>query len=114
MIEALDSEYVEAIRLRGIPDSRVIWRHALPNALGPAIQDIAINAAWLLGGALIVENIFNYPGVGQAVVRALLEHDVPVVETISCALVLAYVVITTLADVANMLLNPRLRERSRV
>ena len=102
MIEVLDSEYVEAIRLRGIPESRVVWKHALPNALGPAIQVIALNAAWLVGGIVIVENVFNYPGLGQAVVSALLAHDVPVIESIVCLMVLAYVAITTLADVANI------------
>ena len=114
MIEALDSEYVEAIRLRGIPESRVVWKHALPNALGPAIQVIALNAAWLVGGIVIVENVFNYPGLGQAVVSALLAHDVPVIESIVCLMVLAYVAITTLADIANIMLNPRLRESAHV
>jgi peptide/nickel transport system permease protein len=92
----------------------VVWRHALPNALGPSIQVLALNAAWLIGGVVIVENVFNYPGLGQAVVSALLGHDVPVIETISCLLVIAYVVVTTLADVVNLWLNPRLREPSHV
>jgi peptide/nickel transport system permease protein len=110
MIEALDSEYVEALRLRGTPEKRVIWRHALPNALGPSIQSIALNAAWLIGGVVVIENVFNYPGVGQAVVSALTSHDAPVVESVSCLLVLAYVVLTTIADVSHLALNPRLRE----
>lgn len=112
LIEVLDSEYVEAIRLRGIPESRVIWTHAMPNALGPAIQLLALNTAWLIGGVVIVENIFNYPGLGQAVTSALTEHDIPVVQSIVCGAVLAYVAITTLADVSNLLLTPRMRGRS--
>lgn len=112
LIEVLDSEYIEAVRLRGIPERRVICLHAIPNALGPAIQLLALNAAWLIGGVVIVENIFNYPGLGQAVTSALTEHDIPVVQSIVCGLVLAYVVITTLADVANLLLTPRMRGSS--
>jgi peptide/nickel transport system permease protein len=113
MIEALDSEYVEALRLRGIPERRVVWRHALPNALGPSIQSIALNAAWLIGGVVVIENVFNFPGIGQAIVSALTSHDAPVVESVSCLLVLAYVVLTTLADVSHLALNPRLRETGR-
>jgi peptide/nickel transport system permease protein len=113
MIEALDSEYVEALRLRGIPERRVVWRHALPNALGPSIQSIALNAAWLIGGVVVIENVFNYPGVGQAIVSALTSHDTPVVESVSCLLVLAYVMLTALADVSHMMLNPRLRDSHR-
>jgi peptide/nickel transport system permease protein len=113
MIEALDSEYVEALRLRGIPERRVVWRHALPNALGPSIQSIALNAAWLIGGVVVIENVFNYPGIGQAIVSALTAHDAPVVESVACLLVLAYVLLTTLADVSHMMLNPRLRENNR-
>jgi peptide/nickel transport system permease protein len=113
MIEALDSEFVEALRLRGVPERRVVWRHALPNALGPSIQSIALNAAWLIGGVVVVENVFNYPGIGQAIVSALTSHDAPVVESVSCLLVLAYVLLTTLADVSHLMLNPRLRESHR-
>ena len=114
MIEILDSEYVEGLRLRGVPERSVLLRHALPNALGPSVQALALNAAWLLGGVVIVENAFNYPGMGQAIVNALLSHDVPIVETLSCLLVVTYVVITFVADAVNLALNPRLREPSRV
>jgi peptide/nickel transport system permease protein len=114
MIDVLDSEYIEGLRLRGVPERRVIWRHALPNALGPSIQALALNAAWLIGGVVIVENLFNYPGLGQAMVSALLSHDVPIIESITCLLVLAYVAITTLADLVQIAFDPRLREYGRV
>lgn len=114
MIDVLDSEYIEGLRLRGVPESSVVWRHALPNALGPSIQALALNAAWLLGGVVIVENLFNYPGLGQAMVSALLSHDVPLIESITCLLVLAYIAITTTADLVQIAFDPRLREYGRV
>jgi peptide/nickel transport system permease protein len=114
MIDALDSEYVEGLRLRGVPERAVVWRHALPNALGPSIQSLALNAAWLLGGVVIVENLFNYPGLGQAMISSLLSHDVPLIESITCLLVLAYIAITTIADLVQIGFDTRLREFGRV
>jgi peptide/nickel transport system permease protein len=114
MIDVLDSEYIEGLRLRGVPEGNVVWRHALPNALGPSIQALALNAAWLLGGVVIVENLFNYPGLGQAMVSSLLSHDVPLIESITCLLVLAYIAITTIADLVQIAFDPRLREYGRV
>jgi peptide/nickel transport system permease protein len=114
MIDVLDSEYIEGLRLRGVPENAVVWRHALPNALGPSIQALALNAAWLLGGVVIVENLFNYPGLGQAMISALLSHDVPLIESITCLLVLAYIAITTIADLVQIAFDPRLREYGRV
>jgi peptide/nickel transport system permease protein len=114
MIDVLDSEYIEGLRLRGVPERRVVWIHALPNALGPSIQALALNAAWLIGGVVIVENLFNYPGLGQANISALLSHDVPIIESITCLLVFAYVGITTIADLVQIGFDPRLREHGRV
>jgi peptide/nickel transport system permease protein len=113
LIEVLDSEFVEALRLRGIDERHIVWRHALPNAMGPAIQLLALNAAWLIGGIVIVENVFNYPGLGQALVNGLTEHDIPVALSISCLLVAVYVILNAVADVAQLALTPRLRERER-
>lgn len=113
MIEVLESDFIEALRLRGIDERHIVWRHALPNAMGPAIQLLALNAAWLIGGIVIVENVFNYPGLGQALVNGLTEHDIPVALAISCLLVAVYVILNALADVAQLALTPRLRERER-
>ena len=62
MIEVLESDYVEMARLKGLPERAVLWRHAVPNALGPTLQVIAFNIAYLAGGLILVEVIFNYPG----------------------------------------------------
>jgi peptide/nickel transport system permease protein len=111
-IDALESEYVEAARLRGLPERVVVWRHALPNSLGPAVQVLALNAAWLIGGVVIVENVFNYPGLGQALVDALLTHDIPVVQAIACLLAAAYILVNVMGDLATLALTPRLRPPS--
>lgn len=108
-IDALDSEYVEAARLRGLPERLVVWRHAVPNSLGPAVQVLALNAAWLIGGVVIVENVFNYPGLGQALVNALLTHDIPVVQAIACFLAAVYIIVNLVGDFATVMLTPRLR-----
>jgi peptide/nickel transport system permease protein len=108
-IEVLDSEFIEASRLRGVPERRVLWGHAVPNALGPAIQVLAINAAWLIGGIVIVENVFNYPGIGQALLEALIAHDVPVIQAIACLLAACFILVNLLADIGIIILTPRLR-----
>ena len=71
MIEVLESDYVQMARLKGMPERIVLQRHALPNAVIPAIQVIALNLAWLAGGVVVVEYLFNYPGIGSALVDAV-------------------------------------------
>ena len=71
MIEVMASEYVQTARLLGISERRIILRHALPNALGPTIQIIATTMLWLLGGVIAIEIVFNYPGIGAELVRAV-------------------------------------------
>src|SRR5699024_12295634 len=80
MIEVLDSGFVEMARLKGVPEKRVILRHAVHRALGPVAQDVAIQLAWLAGGVVVVEFIFRYPGLGQALIDAVTYRDVPVVQ----------------------------------
>src|SRR5258706_1626125 len=78
MVEVLESDYVEMARLKGLPESIVIWRHAMPNALGPTFQVIALNLAYLAGGVLVVEFVFNYAGIGGAMRAAVAAPDLPV------------------------------------
>ena len=66
MIEVLESDYVEMARLKGLPERTVLWRHALPNAIGPTLQVIALNVAYMAGGVVVVESLFNFPGIGLA------------------------------------------------
>jgi peptide/nickel transport system permease protein len=111
MIEVLESDYVEMARLKGLPERTVLIRHALPNALGPVFQVIAINLAYLAGGIVVVEYVFNYPGIGSALQDAVVNHDIPLVQALAMIIAGVYVVLNLLADVATILVTPRLRTR---
>jgi peptide/nickel transport system permease protein len=111
MIEVLESEYVEMARLKGMSERLVILRHALPNALGPTFQVIAINLAYLAGGVIIVEYVFNYAGIGGGLLDAVSNHDLPVVQALAMLIAGVYVVLNLLADIATILVTPRLRTR---
>jgi peptide/nickel transport system permease protein len=109
MIEVLQSDYVEMARLKGLPERIVLIRHALPNALGPVFQVIALNLAYLAGGIIVVEYVFNYAGIGSAIQDAVVYHDMPVVQALALLIAAVYVVLNLLADVATILVTPRLR-----
>lgn len=111
MVEVLESDYVEMARLKGLPERLVLRRHALPNALGPTFQVIAINLAYLAGGVIVVEYIFNYAGIGGALRDAVVNHDLPVVQALAMLIAGLYVVLNLLADIATILVTPRLRTR---
>ncbi len=111
MIEVLESDYVEMARLKGVPERLVITRHALPNALGPTFQVIAINLAYLAGGVIVVEYVFNYAGIGRALQDAVSTQDLPVVQALAMLIAGLYVVLNLLADIATILVTPKLRTR---
>jgi peptide/nickel transport system permease protein len=111
MIEVLESDYVEMARLKGLPERTVLIRHALPNAIGPVFQVIAINLAYLAGGVVVIEYVFNYPGIGSALQDAVLNHDIPVVQALAILIAGVYVLLNLFADVATILVTPRLRTR---
>ena len=111
MIEVLESDYVEMARLKGLPERVVLVRHALPNALGPVFQVIALNLAYLAGGIIVIEYVFNYSGIGGAVQEAVLNHDLPVVQALAMLIAALYVVLNLMADIATILVTPRLRTR---
>ena len=109
MIDVLDSGYVEMARLKGVPERQVILRHAVPHAIGPVAQVIAIQLAWLAGGVVVVEFLFRYPGIGQALIDAVNFRDVQVVQAVSMIVAIVYVVVNLLADIVGILANPKLR-----
>ena len=109
MIEVLESEYVQMARLKGMPENIVLRRHALPNAVIPAIQVIALNLAWLAGGVVVVEYLFNYPGIGSGLVDAVSNRDVPVIQAIVLLIASLYVGFNLIADILTILVSPRLR-----
>ena len=92
MIEVLESDYVEMARLKGMSERTVLWRHAFPNALGPTLQVIALNIAYLAGGVVIVESLFDFRGVGIALRDAIPEANAPIVQFIAMFIALIYVV----------------------
>jgi peptide/nickel transport system permease protein len=113
MIEVLESEYVTMARLKGLPERTVIWRHAVPNAIVPAIQVIALQLAWMAGGVVVVEFVFSYPGIGSLFIDAVDNRDMPVVQTITMLAAAIYVVLNLLADLATIAVTPRLRTEAR-
>jgi len=113
MIEVLQSEYVTMARLKGMSERTVIWRHAVPNAIVPAIQVAALQLAWMAGGVVVVEYVFDYPGIGSALISAVAERDVPTVQALALLIAGVYVVVNLLADVWTVLLTPRLRTAPR-
>jgi peptide/nickel transport system permease protein len=113
LVSVLDSDYVRMATLKGLPRRRVILRHALPNALGPALRVTVLNVAWLIGGVVPVEIIFNYPGIGQQLVDSIRLLDTPVIEAIAMILASVYIFANLAADLVAGALNPRLRAGGR-
>jgi peptide/nickel transport system permease protein len=111
IIEVLESDYIEMARLKGLPERTVVWRHAVPNAVGPVFQVIALNLAYLAGGVIIIERTFNFPGIGQALAEAVRARDLPVVQFLALTIAMVYVVTNLLADIGTVLVTPRLRTR---
>jgi peptide/nickel transport system permease protein len=111
MIDTMASEFVATARLRGLSPARVVLRHALPSALLPTVNVVAMNIAWLLGGVVVVESVFNYPGLGLLTVDAVHNRDLPVLQAIALVGATTYALVNLAADVVAMLLNPRLRRR---
>ena len=109
LIEVLDSDYVRMAELKGLSAKRVLLRHALPNALVPTLNVTALNLAYLVGGVVVVEKVFSYPGFGSLLVDSLQLRDLPVSETTVMIAALVYVGAKLIADIAAVLLNPRLR-----
>ncbi len=109
VVDTMTSEFVTTARLKGLPAGRVLVRHALPSALLPAINVIAITIAWLVGGVVVVETVFNYPGIGQLMLDSVYDRDLPVLQAIAVLSAIVYALSNLAADLMAMLLNPRLR-----
>lgn len=109
VIEVMASDYVQMAMLKGVPYWQIVFRHALPNALLPAINVVALTVAWLLGGVVVVEVVFNYPGLGRTMIDAISDRDLPVVQALAMIVAATYVGVNLAADMLTILLNPRLR-----
>ena len=108
VLNIVDSSYIEMALLKGVSRMRIIFRHASVNVVGPVANVVALNLAFLIGGVVIVETIFAYPGLAKLMVDAVSSRDYPVVQ--SCAMVFctAYVVLMLIADIAAIVFNPKL------
>ena len=109
VIEVMAGDYIQMATLKGVPYWRIVFFHALPNALLPAINVVALTIAWLLGGVVVIEVVFNYPGLGRMMIDAISDRDLPVVQAIALIVASVYVGVNLTADILTMVANPRLR-----
>lgn len=109
VIDELEKPYVEMAVLKGIGPVRAALFHALPNAIGPIVNAIALSLSYLLGGALIVETIFNYPGIASLMVNAVTTRDMPLLQACAMIFSAAYLILVLMADICAILANPKLR-----
>lgn len=110
LIEVLEAQHVLMARLRGLPERRVLWIHALPNAIVPTLNVTALNFTYLAGGVVIIEKVFGFPGFGSLMIDAIRFRDVPLVEITILIASCVYILANLLADMAALLLNPKLRQ----
>lgn len=110
MISVLDSPYVEMALLKGASRGRMVLRHALPNAVGPIVNAVALSLSYLFGGVIIVETVFNYPGIARLMVDSVATRDLPLIQSCAMIFCLGYLALITIADVLAILSNPRLRK----
>jgi len=109
LLEVLNEDFVRTARAKGLPESKVIWRHAMRNAWLPVITLMGLQLGTLLGGAVITETVFSWPGLGSLLVESIQKRDYPVVQGCVLVISLAYVVVNTLTDLLYAAVDPRIR-----
>ena len=113
VLAIMSQPYIEMAFLKGMPRSRVILKHALPNAAAPIISVIALNLAYLIVGVVVIEVVFVYPGVGQYMVDGVTKRDLPVVQACGLLFAATFIILNTVADILAIIANPRLRKPTR-
>jgi len=111
VIDQLEAPYIEMVQLKGASPLRTVLAHALPNAVGPIANAVALSLSYLLGGVIIVETIFNYPGIAKLMVDGVSQRDMPLVQTCAMIFCAGYLILVTAADICGIVANPRLRHR---
>jgi peptide/nickel transport system permease protein len=111
VLDQLNASYVEMALLKGATPMRVVLRHVLPNTIGPIANAVALSLSYLFGGVVIVESIFNYPGLASLMVDAVTNRDMPLVQGCVMVFCAAYLALVLIADLAQIVSNPRLRQR---
>lgn len=109
MIDVLGQDYIKAARARGVSTGTLVARHAFPNILVPILTIVGVQLGYLLGGAVVIESIFNFPGIGLTTLNAVLRRDYPVVQAVTILMAAGFVVINTIIDISYGLLDPRIR-----
>ena len=109
VIDVMASDYVQMAILKGVPYWQMVFRHVLPNALLPTINLVALTLAWLLGGTVVIEVVFNYPGLGRLMLDSVSDRDLALVQAIALILAVLYVGLNLIADLLTLVANPRLR-----
>jgi peptide/nickel transport system permease protein len=109
MIEALAAPYVRTAVLKGMPRRTVVFKHALRNALLPTLTVLGINVGYLIGGVVVVELVFSYPGLGRLTIFAVQNRDIPLTQACTLTMAAVYIIASFLTDMAYLILNPRLR-----
>jgi peptide/nickel transport system permease protein len=109
-VQVLAMPYIRTAVLKGVPRSRVIFGHVLRNAMVPTVTVIGSQVGWLIGGLVVVEQLFGYPGIGNLMVISALNHDVPVLEASVLMVAIVYMFANLVADIVVALLNPRIRK----
>ena len=111
VIDQLEAPYIEMVRLKGASPLRTVLAHTLPNAVGPIANAVALSLSYLLGGVIIVETIFNYPGIAKLMVDGVTQRDIPLVQACAMLFCAGYLALVTTADLCGIVANPRLRHR---
>jgi peptide/nickel transport system permease protein len=109
MLEAIESKYVLAARAKGLPERIVLRRHALPNALLPTITILAVDVGILIGGIVVVESVFAFPGLGRMLIYAIDHQDIPLMMGGMIVITAIYALANLAADILYAVLNPRIR-----
>ena len=111
LIEVLGEDYIRTARAKGLPRNRVLWRHALRNAMIPVLTILGLQFAFLVAGTIIIENVFYLPGLGRLVFQSITQRDLIVVESVVMLLVATVILVNLLVDLSYALVDPRLRIR---
>lgn len=109
LVDVFGAEYIEAARARGLSETRVVLKHSLRNSLIATITVLAVNLGWLIGGAVVVEKVFDIPGLGQLLVESIFTRDFPVIQALTLVFGLLVIVINLLSDLSYALIDPRVR-----
>jgi peptide/nickel transport system permease protein len=109
LLEVLDSEYVTTARSKGLPEHRVLIRHALRNAIISTVSVLGVNVGFLVGGTLVIEQVYAVPGIGQLMINSIFQRDFPVVQAVTLVFSIMVVLVYLLTDIAHALLDPRVR-----